>query len=281
MDTSNVREDGWEEQLIDYSLGVMDAGEAVTFEAGLAECRQHVRLAAQYEQSVAWMGLAVPSAEPPQGHKSRLMSRITATPQETSGAPVQPTMAAQPTTERPTLRVVPPVTDAATPPAGAPVVSLDEYRERRRNTLIAAAGAIAAALILVVGIWAFLGRTQGPPALEGYKVVQLAPQPDQPDYANVNAFVLFNPDKPDAIVLANGLPTLPAGKVYEFWAIPPGTGASPVRAGTFQAAATGDTRHEATTPQNASTYAAYAVSVEDAPGGDAPKGPIVAVASLP
>src|SRR5205823_285819 len=73
-------------QLIDYSLGVMEPGDADGFASSLAECREHVYLARQYEQAVSWLGAAVPSAEPPEGHKNRLMSRLTSTPQSSASA---------------------------------------------------------------------------------------------------------------------------------------------------------------------------------------------------
>ncbi len=254
MDTSNIREDGWEEQLIDYSLGVMESGEAAEFEANLAECRQHVLLAHHYEQVVGWLGASAPSAEPPQGHKSRLMARIGATPQETAPA----------TTIQPALQPASAPTPISSPATTAtPPVSLDDYRERRRNILIASVGAVAAALILVVGLWAFFGR--GPAGIpEGYKVVQLAPQ----GTTQANIFVLYNPDRNDAVLLADGLPNIPTGKVFEFWIVP--TAGNPIPSGTFAAANAGQTRYQTPTPQNVSTYAGFAVSIEDAPGVDTP-----------
>jgi anti-sigma-K factor RskA len=257
MDTSNVREDGWEEQLIDYSLGVMEPGEAAEFESRLAECRTHVRLASQYERAVGLLGMAAPSAEPPQGHKARFMARIAATPQEGIAAPtIEPA--------RPALSVVPGV---RTEPerVGAPVVGLDEYRERRRNSLVMAIGAVAAALILVVGLWALLGRGGGIDIPEGYQVVRLAPQPGS---EGMSAMALYHPERNEAVLLADGLPTLPAGKVFEFWILP--TEGNPLPAGVFSAESDGEGRHEITTPARVSTYAGFAISIEDAPGVEVP-----------
>src|SRR5438045_3625293 len=81
MNNSNVTPDEWEAQLIDYTLGVMEPAEAAAFEQGLEECRRHVRFAGEYEAVSGLLGAAVPAAEPPEGHKTRLMSRLQATPQ--------------------------------------------------------------------------------------------------------------------------------------------------------------------------------------------------------
>jgi anti-sigma-K factor RskA len=278
MDTSNVREDGWEQELIEYSLGVMEPGDAAAFKVKLNECRQHVLLARQYEQSVAWLGAAAQAAEPPQGHKSRLMSRIAATPQEvgiaasTQAASVTPETS--PTTARPSLQVVPPIAESPSQGSGAPVVNLDEYREGRRNTLIASIGAVAAALILVIGIWTFLGRNNIIP--EGYQVAQLAPQPE---YPGVSALVLYHPDKTDAVLLADGLPTLPTDKVYELWVLP--KEGNPINAGVFTPESDGSGKHQTTTAETVGSYNGFAVTIEDGPlGKDAPEGSMVAAGTL-
>lgn len=278
MDTSNVREDGWEQELIEYSLGVMEPGEAAEFELKLNECRQHVRYAKQYEQAVAWLGASVPAAEPPQGHKTRFMSRIASTPQESSTAPTLATPIVTPATpsltDRPNLRVLPQVTETPAETASPAVVKLDDYRERRRNTLIASIGAIAAALILVVGLYSFFGRSTGI-VPEGYQVAQLAPQEG---YNGVSALVLYNPNKTEAVLLADGLPTLPTGKVYELWILPK-TG-NPINAGVFTPAGDGSGKHETKAPETVSTYAGFAVTIEDAPGKEAPEGSMVVVGTF-
>ena len=266
MDTLNVQDEGWEEQLIDYSLGVMEPGEAAEFELKLAECRQHVRLARQYEQAVSWMGMVAAPAEPPQGHKPRFMARLAATPQESSPGPAPAESPTMTESTRPLLSLLPPVSQTpAAATTGAPVVSLDEYRERRRNSLVAAIGAVAAALILVVGLWTFLGRGGDVDIPEGYRVVTLAPQAGN---EGINAVALYHPDRTEAVLLADGLPTLPVGKVYEFWLMP--AEGNPVPAGVFTADNGGDGKHETKTPQKVSTYAGFAVSIEDAPGVDVP-----------
>jgi anti-sigma-K factor RskA len=71
------------------------------------------------------------------------------------------------------------------------------------------------------------------------------------------------------------MPTLPAGKIFEFWVLPAG-GASPLPNGVFTAESTGDARYETRIPEDASNYAGFAVSIEDAPGVDVPTNVIAA-----
>src|SRR6476469_3667291 len=159
MDNMNASEENWESRLIDYTLGVMDPGEAEQFALSLAECRQHVELAQKYEQTMGWIGAAAKAVEPPMGHQARLMARIGATPQATIAAPTMPPVSiAAPGTSVRQERAQGPSTSAPAvqplvePEAGPKVVDLAAYRERRRNVFLGAMGAIAAALILVVGL---------------------------------------------------------------------------------------------------------------------------------
>jgi anti-sigma-K factor RskA len=73
---------------------------------------------------------------------------------------------------------------------------------------------------------------------------------------------------------ADGLPALPAGRVYQLWTI---TGAAPTGAGTF----TPDTQGAASTSGSVSAGApkpdAFAVTIEPAGGSASPTMPIVMV----
>src|SRR3954468_19052719 len=105
MDVQNASHDEWEAQLIDYSVGAMEPEEAASFEERLAECRRHVLLARDYGTVAGMLGTAVPAADPPAGHRSRLMSRVSATPQAsaTTITPAEPA----PAQVRPALRALP------------------------------------------------------------------------------------------------------------------------------------------------------------------------------
>lgn len=328
MNTMDTTPGDWEAQLIDYSLGVMEPGEAALFEMQLEECRQHVKLAQQYQQTLGWLGSALPPAEPPEGHKNRLMSRITSAsqPSGATGEPDEPGATGVPGQDQGALLAVSSnvhsaqeqtIADGRVPEAAgvaaqlaepAKMAVLGQYRESHRGVstgLVMTLGALAAALILLVGIWGWnaqnnaqqamtqvadlnsqvaqlsgrldakskeLDAATSKPYIPGdYTAFQLQPAPGYPE---VSAVVLYSPNRKDALLIANGLTPLPTGKVYELWLAQ--KAGAPVPAGTFDAFAQGSTNHETTAQQNIGQYAGFAVTIENAPGETQPKGPEVA-----
>jgi hypothetical protein len=275
----NLLEDNWEARLIDYSMGTMAPGEAQEFERQLEECRVHVKLADQYTQVVGWMGAAVTPAEPPGGHKNRLMSRVSATPQaapEERGPATQITGAApEPIPFAPRTTTGPAMTaysgkDAEGQPSS--VTDLGEYRARRagRSRLAWGGAAVAALALLVLAGWlsSILGRPYLPP---GYRAIAVQ---NQPGGSASSAVLFYNLERREAYFQADGLQALDAQKVYEMWLLPKG-GGDPVPAGIFNAGGEGRAGHEIQAPADMAQYAGVAVSLENAPGGKVVAGPIL------
>ena len=261
MSMQEASKDDWESQLTDYTFGVMDAESAARFEQGLLECREHVALAQQYSEVAAWLALAVPPAEPPGGHKTRLMSRIGSLPQAqaqdsaatASGSPAValPTIPQAPVREQPKERVT----------------DLGAYREKRRfPSFIPALAATAAALVLFIGLWTWQSTQQPDPFPPG--TIAFAVEGQGQTTASAVAFV--NPDSNQATLLANGLTPLPTDKVYELWLLPAATDAKPVPAGIINVGNNGQARHQVTAPSNLRDYVGVAVTIEDAPGVQEP-----------
>ncbi|HUP27347.1 MAG TPA: hypothetical protein VM409_02855, partial [Chloroflexia bacterium] len=155
----DIARDDWDSQLADYMFGAMDADTASMFERRLTECREHVELAEQYSQVAGWLALAAPAAEPPEGHKMRLMSKLAAVPQEAAEV-----TAPSGTLDAPPARLhLVPGASMEAPPAAmqtagpTPVADLGEYRERKRGgSFLPALGALAAAFVLLLGGWTWM-----------------------------------------------------------------------------------------------------------------------------
>jgi anti-sigma-K factor RskA len=281
MELQSTTEDDWQAQLTDYVFGAMAPADAAEFERKLEECRTHVALAREYSEVVGILGASVPPAEPPAGHKSRLMARIAVTPQERPTSVTSVGDVAVLGSDATPIRPAPAPPQPA-PTSGATVTDLAAYRERRRSTpVLPIFAAAAAAVILLVGLWGWslqqrLNETQAnlniPPGYVAFPVQGEGPQP------NASAVVFFNPETNQASLLANDLQPLPAGKVYELWLLPPGfPDEKPVAAGIFRVDGRGQAQHKADAPSRLRDYAGVAVTVEDDPGVEVPAGPIVLV----
>jgi anti-sigma-K factor RskA len=283
MELRSTTEDDWQAQLTDYVFGAMAPADAAEFERKLEECRAHVALAREYSEVVGILGASVTPAEPPTGHKSRLMARIASTPQE---RPATATLVGDAGTlsggvSPVRLPVETPAPAQPAPTSGANVTDLAAYRERRKNAALPIFAAAAAAIILMIGLWGFsLQRTLDdrqatlniPPGYVAFPVQGEGPQPD------ASAVVFFNPETNQASLLANGLQPLPAGKVYELWLLPPGfPDEKPTAAGVFRVDGRGQAQHKTDAPSKLREYAGVAVTVEDDPGVEVPVGPIVLV----
>ncbi|MDQ5824688.1 MAG: anti-sigma factor [Chloroflexota bacterium] len=277
----NTLEDNWESRLIEYSMGTMSPADAQAFEQQLNECRVHVKLADHYTQVVGWMGAAATPAEPPSGHKTRMMARLAATEQEQAPA----TTDARPSREPIPLHAVgtgPNMTaySGSSGPSGeaepAPVTSLDEYRTKRasrpRALWIGSAAAMLALLVVAGWLSSVLGRPYVP---DGTLTVAVQSQPGAPE--NSGGVLFYNPQSREAHFYANGLQALSADQVYEMWLLPKG-GGNPVPAGIFNAGTSGAARHAIQAPAAMGDFAGVAVSVEKAPGGTVVGGPIILVA---
>jgi hypothetical protein len=286
-DTSNIVSPEWEERLLDFSFGAMSPDDSIEFERQLTEYSARVELAQQYRSTAAMLGSVVAPAEPPEGHKARFMAKLAATPQVRSGAAANSIAPAR-------LEVV----GATSPKVSQPtserehvagndqeerIIDLVAARTRRQSSLLAPVMAAAAAvIILVMGAWlwsvsssleAQKGKVAIPPGYKAFPIEAQAP------YSST-AVVLFNPDTKDAYLLADRLEPLPEGKIYEFWFLPAETGANPQAAGIFTPGAGGAAKHSAMAPTNVGNYTGFAVTLEDAPGGDTPKGPPVLAGSF-
>jgi anti-sigma-K factor RskA len=267
----NAQGDDWEDRLVDYVFGALPPDEAARFELSLEECRRHVTLARQYTEVVGWLGASVPPAEPPEGHKARMMARIASTPRR----PTRTAGEAEDGGSAPGLAPAQSDLRSVTPPTQAATVS--ELRARHRGELPryawwAGAGAVVAAgLLLLLGYFIGALQTRGGIVREGVVAV---PVHGQGDMAQATGVILFDPNSRETVLVASGLKPLPPDRVYELWLLPPEQGAAPVPAGVFTPDPTGKARHTVLAPSEMKDYAGVAVTVERGLVAR-PEGPVV------
>lgn len=91
--------------------------------------------------------------------------------------------------------------------------------------------------------------------------------PDQ-----LGAYIYLMPDRSTAYLLADGLPALPEGRVYQLWLIRDGTRVS---GGTFRPEPGGRGRLAVDAPETLSRYQAIGVTIEPAGGSPGPTTPRV------
>lgn len=180
-----------------------------------------------------------------------------------------------------TQAAVPPVTGTAPPPDQARPAQqgesiLDKVRSwlNRTPRLALGGGALALAIVVVVGV--FIATRNTTTVLHTYACAVPQRTVNGVDYASTGCTVTVRSDH--SIELAfNSLPQLARTKAYELWGLP-ATGA-PVPVAGFVAGTGGAFSH--TYKVDATRYAKAAVTIEQAPGDSpAPHGPIVFVLPL-
>ncbi|MDQ6693814.1 MAG: anti-sigma factor [Chloroflexota bacterium] len=286
---NNQISDDWESQLIDYTLGVMEPAAALELGRKLEECRSHVLAAGELSSVAGYIGLSAKSVEPPVGHKQRLMARVASEPQLSEELQRSNSGLSTYAVTGSSIAPVPGDGDSVAvqseraPLPLAPPVSLEQYRPKRKmQPYIPVLATLAAAFILFLGVWGLslqkqLSDAQAnlsvPNVPSGFVTFPVAAQPSQ---KGASAVAFLNRSTGQAYLYANGLQQVPQGKVYELWLFPPGTNPTPVAAGVFTPGSDGRARQAAATqPGVLRDVAGIAVTLEDAPGGTAPKGPMI------
>ncbi|WP_020107112.1 anti-sigma factor domain-containing protein [Nocardia sp. 348MFTsu5.1] len=167
------------------------------------------------------------------------------------------------------------------PPRETMPSNVVDITSRRRRVTIAV-GAVAAALALIVG-GVLVGRVTAPDATGPVaqdvdnQISQVLAAPDmqlqQADIGeDTSVTVVASREEDKAVVLADGLPAVPAGQTYQMWLM--GDDHDPVSVGLMQ----GSPGRQAVAVDNVSGSDTFGVTVEPAGGSPQPTGdPVVAV----
>ena len=283
-----------------YALDAVTAEEAEAFDRAAADAPSLRDEADELRLTAGLLGLASTPVEPSARMKSDLMAKLSSTPQlprqTPTAVPDAPAASTIPVADAPlaavpdapaeptTLTEVAPT--AAAPTAAAPTKAEQRAKARwfARPTTLLTAVAAAAALFIGGGFVgsALVNGTGGEPVADASasELAQITAADDvqrqvSPVEGGGTATLVWSNELGRSAVLADGLPSLPDGKVYEAWYID-SEGAAP--AGTFTAAGSGTSWHVldgAMSPGDA-----VGVTVEPAGGSKAPTtDPIIVVQS--
>ncbi len=234
-----------------YALGGLEGEERARFEALLAAGDpETLRALREAEETLAGLAAALPEP-PPAAVKEALMERIAAAPGSRRPAP------------RRRKSVFWPVVLSAAMAAGLAAVvvgwSVSSTYEKRLDMLTHDADQLREELRAQQTIIAILRD----PTTQVVALAGLAPAP------TAKARMMWHATA-GGIFVATGLPTPPAGKTYQLWAIA-GTNA-PVSAGVFNVDASGTGSLAVHPLPGVSTVSAFAVTLEPAGGLPAPSG---------
>lgn len=242
-----------------YALDALDAQELELFELHLPTCEQCLSEVASFQETAGALANAQ-SAKPPESLRASVLANIATTRQ------LPPVVAP--------LSV--PVSQASAPTASenqhneqplAPPIDLTE-RRNRRNVARAALGAVAAAVLVVVGVLSFGGDDSNLPT-EVAAVIEAGDATEIPlsgatdDLGELK--IVYSANEAGVALVGDGLEALDANQTYELWAID-ADGARPV--GLFSADDSGAVADFLETTE--ATNVTWGVTVEPAGGSPQP-----------
>jgi len=273
----------FEESVGAYALGALDADEQRAFEAHLESCPKCAADLADLRRVTTGLAMAADAVAPPDDLRARTIARATNQPQARRETPV---------------------------PA-PPVSIVRPARQRTSFAWLAAAAALAVAVGL--GIYTLMLRSElqdvhqlaenatgqanhlradlvaaRQDAARTAHVLSIIGAPDvvrvdlkgQGDLATAFANVYWSATRGLVMMTAGNLPTLPNGRVFELWAVPPGAGAQPLAAGLFAVDASGTVATMAPPPAVIQAADAFAITIEPAGGSPQATTPIILVGKV-
>lgn len=248
----------WLERAEIYALGALDGEELTRFEAHLASgcrlCEDHLR---ETRETLTSLPRSLRPLDPPAAVRARLLQQIGA---ETKGA----------IPARPQLRWLWWGVGASAFAAAGLLTVLSWNLIATRNQLRelrAQIGALETQVAQREELIQFLSDPQ-------VRLVNLAGLPPSP---GARGQLLWNPLSRTGLLLATGLPQIPADKAYELWGI---AGAEPIPAGVFTVNQRGLALFRLPQLPEARSFDKFAVTLEPAGGVPKPTGAMVLLGSL-
>jgi hypothetical protein len=254
--------------------GALDRDARLAFEAHLETCDRCRTDVAEFRRVTAGIGLGADAVSPPESLKARTIARATSQPQTRPVATARPP-ASGPVTPRATVPAWWMLTAAAVAlvATGIYAVAMHVQVSILRQMVAdasAEAQSLRAELIDVRRDRARLTRTMAVVSAPDLIRVNLSGQAT----ATAASGRAFWSKSQGLVFSADGLPALPAGRVYQLWVLAP----NPVSVGVLNVSPAGTTTFSAALSTGLPPIAAVAVTSEPGPNGStAPTMPILLV----
>lgn len=266
-----------------YALDALDPDEVRAFEAHLAACDACQAEVAEAREVAAALSATV-ATDPPAHLRDAVLAEVAALAPEPDA--VRGRHAAPPADVADDAAQADPARDATAGSSTRQDRQLDAPKPATRRWVLALAAAVVAIALAGVAGWAVRERDQARDEAasaqdQAAELTRILAAPDlQTGTAAVSgggtATVIRSARREAAVLVANELPTLPGGKVYEAWTIT--GGGDPVPAGTFSVS---DGAVALRLPSAALEAGAVALSVEPAGGSPQPSDEPIAAIELP
>jgi len=266
-----------------FALGALDPDEHAEVTAHLATCAECAAALVEEERVVANIGLEATPVTPPIALKSRVLARIADEPRQDVAAARAPLADSRVVPLRPPVRPRSVWMNGLLLAASVAIaIGASLYAYALRDEVMALRGAVAAAsdqssrlrqeLATMRRDWATLTRAMDVMKAPDLLRVDLKGQPQAPA---ATGRALWSPGA-GLVFTVERLPALPAGRVYQLWAI---TGTTPTGSGVFTPDATGGASMTVPVPAGMARPDAFGVTIEPVGGSATPTMPIVLLGS--
>lgn len=264
--TESNNEQALAEQIAAYALGALDADEKAAVEMELQRNPAARHLLEEMKQSVGLLPFALQPQNPPPDLRERIMKAAAITPQPARGA-----------------TPVPPANREAEPPRRS---FWEQLFSTFTGRLSLAAGVLAVILLLISGILAAnVAQQQAQIAalqrdlVEQQQLVRVLSDPNQVQHKLAGSgipgvgSVYFDPQKNQAVVVVQDMPSLPENEEYQLWLIQGNN--APIPMPTFTVNQDGQAAVILTAPAGIGKYDGIAITREPRRGSTTPTLPIV------
>ena len=261
-----MTEDEFAELSAGHALGALSPDDERAYREALAAHPEWQRVADRDAETAAALAEGAVPVAPPVDLRSRLLAAVAGT---SEGAPGATGDAAEDAVD------VAPVSAPVSPPPPTDVVQALQRRSWSRGLF-----ALVASLALLVGIGWGVGAIatlwQTPPAVTALAEIEAAPDAASASttFEGGDATVHWSESLGKVVLVADGLPQLPADRTFELWYV---RGDAPVSAGTFSASGGAGTAQLSGPMEPGDTIAVTVEQVGGSPGGAPTTDPLFAI----